>query len=300
MPLPNWDQLFEESDERNKPVGVAAAGGADPTVLEALSIAQHRGWVKPIVTGDAVSIHAIAQEHSITLDGFEILESESPAQTAVQTIHDKQAQLLMKGQIPTPELMKAVLDKEQGLRTGRVIAQMVLMEIPRDNRVFLMTDTGITIAPTLDQKADLLMHSIETAECLGESIPKIAIMAATEKVNEALPDTLDAEALVNRATSGEFGQCAVEGPLSFDLAYADVAGDRKRIAGQVVGQADAMLFPDLTSANLTVKAIMYTADCRFGGVLCGTTAPVVFMSRADDVQTRLRSLSFALKMLDHD
>ena len=122
-------------------------------------------------------------------------------------------------------------------------------------------------------------------------------MAATEKASEAMPDTLDAAELARRKAAGDFPGCLVQGPLSFDLAYAADAGEKKRIAGSVVGAADAMLFPDLLSANLTVKAIMYTADCRFGGVFCGTACPVVFMSRADTTATRLNSLALTLRML---
>ena len=122
-------------------------------------------------------------------------------------------------------------------------------------------------------------------------------MAATEKATAAMPDTLDAAELARRNAAGEFPGCVVEGPLSFDLAYAAEAGEKKRIDGCVVGAADAMLFPDLLSANLTVKAIMYTADCRFGGVLCGTACPVVFMSRADTTATRLNSLALMFRTL---
>lgn len=294
MSLKNFAQLFAAADELTHPIGVAAAGGADVTVLQALRQAANRGWVKPIVTGNQSEIEEAAKIAEVDLSGFEIIHSEEPAVAAVRTIHDKQAAMLMKGQIPTPALMKAVLNSETGLRTGRAICQMVLMEIPRDERVFLMTDTGITIQPTREQKADLVMHAIEAAECLGERHPKVALMAATEKVNEAMPDTLDAEAIVQQAVNGTFGDCSVQGPLSFDLAYAKDAGDKKKIAGEAVGATDAMVFPDLLSANLTVKGIMYTADCLFGGVLCGTTAPVVFMSRADTTETRLRSLAFAL------
>ncbi len=122
-------------------------------------------------------------------------------------------------------------------------------------------------------------------------------MAATESVNLTMPETVDAAELQKRSERGDIDGCTVQGPLSFDLAYAAGAARKKRIAGAVVGAADVLLFPDLLSANLTVKAIMYTADCRFGGILCGTTAPVVFMSRADTTETRLNSLALALRVL---
>lgn len=296
--LPAFEELYQWADQQSGPVGLAAAGGADLTVLEALSKATARGWVRPIVCGDESQIRELAAKSQIDLSLFTIINSENPAQAAVEQIHSGAAQVLMKGQVATPDLMKAVLNREAGLRTGRVVCQMVLMEISRDNKTFLMTDTGITVSPNLEQKRDLLNHLVETARSLDCSCPKIAIMSATEKVTPALPDTLDAQSLAEEAASSKiFGTCEVEGPLSFDLAYARTAGKRKQIDSQVIGQADGMLFPDLLSANLTVKAMMYAADSRFGGILCGTSAPVVFMSRADDVATRLNSLAYTLKIL---
>ena len=297
--LPTFEELYQSADELSQPVGVAVAGGDDPTVLEALAEAASRGWVKPVVCGKQARILELADKLPIDLAAFTVIDSETPAITAVQQIHASHAELLMKGQVATPDLMKSVLNKETGLRTGRIICQMVLMEIPKDDRSFLMTDTGITVSPTLEQKRDLLNHLIETAVSLGCKFPKIAIMSATEKVNPALPDTLDAETLTKEGANGAYGKSVVEGPLSFDLAYAQTAGSRKQIDSQVIGQTDGMLFPDLLSANLTVKAIMYAADSRFGGMLCGTSAPVVFMSRADDVTTRLNSLAYTLKILQN-
>jgi phosphotransacetylase len=206
--------------------------------------------------------------------------------------------MLMKGRIATPDLLRAVLDPERGLRTGRVICQVVLMEIPRDSRRFLLADTGITVRPKLEQKAEILASTIAVAQALGADHPKVALMAATESMNAAMPETLDAAELQTRGGAGEFPDALVQGPLSFDIAYAADAAEKKRLSGTVVGAADAMIFPDLLSANLTVKAIMYTADCRYGGVLRGTSVPVVFMSRADSVATRLNSLALSLRILE--
>ena len=178
--LPTFDELYQWADQQSEAVGVAVAGGADPTVLEALSEAASRGWVKPIVCGDEVRIRESAAELGIDLSSFVVIHSDSPAQSAVEQIHAGAARLLMKGQVATPDLMKAVFNREAGLRTGRIVCQMVLMEIPRDQKMFLLTDTGITVAPDLDQKRDLLNHLIETAHSLGCDVPKIAVMSATE------------------------------------------------------------------------------------------------------------------------
>lgn len=301
MSLIGFDELYQFADALPSPVAVVAAGGADPTVLQALSLAQRRGWVAPVLTGIAAEIEQLATDLQIDTTGFRIIDTDDPAGTAVAEIKAGRAQSLMKGQIATPALMKAVLSRETGLRTNRCICQVVLMEIPRDQRRFLLSDTGITIQPTLDQKGDILKSLVDVASVLREpetsELPRVAVMSATEKASESMPDTLDAAELTRRGASGQFSGCLVQGPLSFDLAYAVDAGEKKKIEGGVVGAADAMLFPDLLSANLTVKAIMYTANCRFGGVLCGTSSPVVFMSRADTTTTRLNSLALTLRML---
>lgn len=301
MSLLGFVSLYQLADQLSAPLPVVAAGGVDPTVLEALSIAQRRGWVKPILTGSVPEMQALAHDLDIELDGFELIDSAEPAQAAVAEVKAGRAKLLMKGQIATPDLMKAVLAREIGLRTDRCICQVVLMEIPRDSRRFLLSDTGITIQPTLSQKADILRSMVDVATALKDGVsaelPRVGVMSATEKVTDSMPDTLDAAELSRLNQSGELPGCIVQGPLSFDLAYASDAGEKKRISGSVVGSADAMLFPNLLAANLTVKAMMYTADCRFGGVLCGAACPVVFMSRADSTETRLNSLALTLRML---
>jgi phosphate butyryltransferase len=298
MPLPSFEQLFAEADARGAQVPVAVAGGADRTVLEALRSACDRGWVAPLLADRAAEVQHAAAACGVALDGFSLLDTDDPATAAAAAVRDGRARLLMKGQIATPALMAAVLDPAAELRTGRVICQVVLMEVCPDRRRFLLADTGITIRPRLEQKADILRSAVAVARALGADEPRVALLAATESVTEKMPDTLDAAELEQRGARGEFPGCVVQGPLSFDLAYAADAADRKRVAGSVPGAADVLLFPDLLSANLTVKAIMYTADCRFGGVLCGAACPVVFMSRADSTATRLHSLAFALKLLD--
>ena len=300
MSLVGFDRLCKDADARKPRATVAVAGGDDPTVLQALREATDRGWIAPLVVGPEKEVRDAARSARVNLHGFTFhgADGDSVALAAVAHVREGRAALLMKGRISTPLLMRAVLDPAVGLRTARVICQVVFMEITRDRRRFLLADTGISVRPSLDQKADILRSAVEVAQALGADRPRVAIMAATETLNPAMPETLDAVELAARNAAGNLGGCVVQGPLSFDLAYAADAADRKRVSGEVVGAADVMVFPDLVSANLTVKAIMYTADCRFGGVLRGTSAPVVFMSRADTTATRLQSLALALRVLD--
>jgi phosphotransacetylase len=300
MPLETFEQLFQQADARLAPVAVAAAGGDDPSVLAALGQARDRGWVVPIVVGPEAAIRAEAEAAGVDLHGFTIVaaEVEAAGVAAVAEVRAGRARMLMKGQIPTPSLLRAILDSECGLRTGQVVCQVVLMEIPRDGRRFLMADTGICVDPPVEQRIQIIEHTTVMAHKLGAAKPRVALMAASEKVNAQMPETFEAAELQLRHERGEFADCVLQGPLSFDLAYAVEAAGKKRVKGKVVGAADVMIFPNLLSANLTVKAIMYAADSRFGGVLCGTSAPVVFMSRADTAATRLNSLALALTQID--
>jgi len=294
MSLAGFDQLYQQADARAERVPVAVVGGADRTVLEAVRLAADRGWITPLVFGRAADIERIAGNHGIALDGLRIVDTLEPAATAVAQVRSGQAGMLMKGQVSTPALMRAVLDVDSRLRTSRVICQVVLMEILRDDRRFVLADTGICIQPSLEQKLDILRSAVDVAQRLGVAQPRVAALAASESVTESMPETLDAVELQRRSQACELLGCTVQGPLSFDLAYAVDAAEKKQVAGPVTGAADVLLFPNLVSANLTVKAIMYTADCRYGGMLCGAACPVVFMSRADSTATRLNSLALAI------
>lgn len=294
MALPGFEELHRRATTAARRVGVAAAGGADGTVLQALSRAAWQGWIRPLVSGDPGAIEATARDEGIDLEGFEIIPGDDAAVAAVEAVSSGRASLLMKGQIDTPALVRALLDPRHGLRRGRTICQVVLMEIVDQQRRFLLADTGVTIQPTLEQKVQIVRNTVAVAQALGVAEPRVALVAATEKLNPAMPETVEITELSQRGVAGEFDPARVQGPLSFDLAYASDAGDKKRIGGEVVGAADALVFPNLLSANLTVKGIMYTAQCRFGGVLAGAGCPVVFMSRADTTETRLNSLAMAL------
>jgi phosphotransacetylase len=300
MPLDGFHRLFHDADQRMPRASIAVAGAADPTVLEAMRIACDCGWVRPILVGPTSQICAVAEIHEIDLAELSIWHADfnEVAAKAVALVRGGSASALVKGQISTPDLMTAVLHRETGLRTGRVVCQIVLMEIPRDRRKFLLADTGICVAPGVDERIDIMRSAIELARALWVERPRVALLAATETLSPAMPESVEAAEISRRGRAGEFGDCIVEGPLSFDLAYSSAAAARKQIGAEVAGAADIMIFPNLLSANLTVKAIMYTADCRFGGVLRGTSAPVVFMSRADDTQTRLNSLALALRIFD--
>src|SRR5262245_53587255 len=244
MPLCSFDALYQEADARRTPVAVAVAGGADRTVLEAVRSAQDRRWITARVCGGEDEIRRVAHGCGVDISGFAIISAEDAAVAAVAEVRAGRAQLVMKGRIATPALMRAMLDPERGLRTERVICQIVLMELRATRRRFLLADTGICIQPTVEQKLDILRSTLAVARSLGADRPRVAVMAATESVTPAMPETVEAAELQRRAEAGEFGDCSVQGPLSFDLAMEHAAADKKGISGDVAGAADILLFPN--------------------------------------------------------
>jgi phosphotransacetylase len=244
--------------------------------------------------GVEAEVRRVAHDCGVALDGFTLVDAAEVAGATVTLVRRGPARLLMKGQISTPALLRAMLDPATGLRTDRVICQVVLMELVHTDRRFLLSDTGICIQPTLAHKSDILHSAVDLARALGATCPRVAILAATETVTPSMPETLDAAELERRQRAGELSGCVVRGPLSFDMAFDVDSAVKKQGHDPAFGVADVLLFPSLLAANLTVKAIMYTAACRFGGVLCGAACPVVFMSRSDTTATRLNSLALAL------
>ena len=200
MPIDGFKRLYHDADQRPQPVAVAVAGGDDPTVLEAMRIACDSGWVRPILVGPEPRIRELADLAEIDLADFTIrhAEADAVAAVAVAVVKSGEARALMKGQIATPALMKAVLHHDTGLRTGRVVCQVVLMELPRDRRRFLLADTGISVQPSLDERIDILRSAVEVADALWEPNPKVALMAATETIKPAMPETVEAAEIVRR------------------------------------------------------------------------------------------------------
>jgi phosphotransacetylase len=228
MPLVSFEALFRAADSRRPMTPVAAAGAADATVLQALRIACDRGWVAPQVVGVEAEVRRVARDCGVGLGGFTLVDAAEAAGAAVTLVRRGQARLLMKGQVSTPALLKAVLDPATGLRTDRVVCQVVLMELAHTDRRFLLADTGICIQPTLAQKGDILHSAVALAHALGAPCPRVASLAATETITPSMPETLDAAELERRQRAGELSGCVVRGPLSFDLAFDVEAAVKKQ------------------------------------------------------------------------
>jgi phosphate butyryltransferase len=212
------------------------------------------------------------------------------APSAVRAVRDGRMQVLMKGSVDTRAFMRAVLDRDEGLRSGRLISHIAVAEV--GGRLILITDGGICLRPTLEDKIDILENAVPVARLLGMDPARVAVLAAVEEVDPRMPETLDAQKLAAMEIPG----LVIRGPLAVDAAVSGKAARAKGLSGPVVGRADVLLVPSVLAGNIFAKGIMYFADCRFGGVVAGTSHPVCFLSRAGTADTRLNTMALGVLM----
>ncbi|HEY3364624.1 MAG TPA: bifunctional enoyl-CoA hydratase/phosphate acetyltransferase [Symbiobacteriaceae bacterium] len=219
---------------------------------------------------------------------------EAAAADAVAAIRSGEAQLLMKGLLQTATIMKAVLNRETGLRTGRALSHACAFEIPDWEKLVFVTDVALNVAPDAARKADIIRNQVIMAQALGVARPKVAALAAVETVNPDMPATLDARLLQEMAERGELGDCDVQGPLALDLAVSAESGRTKGVTGPVVGDADILLVPDIEAGNMLYKGLVYFAKARPAGIIMGARCPIVLLSRADSADAKLMSIALAV------
>ncbi len=253
------------------------------TFADIVSAAASKGPRKLAVAGEPNEelAQAIAQAQQAKVAEAVIFDDATSAAVAVR---DGECDVLMKGSVDTKSFMRAVLAKENDLRTGNLISHVLVVEAM--GRIMLLTDAGINISPTLEEKAEIIRNTIPLANALGIDEPKVAVLAAVEKINPAMPETLDADALSKMDIPG----CIVAGPFGLDNAISAEAAETKGIDNPVAGHADILLAPDVTSGNLLAKSIMYFSNCPTGGVVAGTRRPVTFSSRSDTAETKFHTI----------
>ncbi|MBN9401367.1 MAG: bifunctional enoyl-CoA hydratase/phosphate acetyltransferase, partial [Burkholderiales bacterium] len=224
--------------------------------------------------------------------------SHAAADLAVALARTGEVEALMKGSLHTDELMGAVV-RADGLRTKRRVSHCYLMQTPQYPRPFIITDAAINIAPTLEQKADIIRNAIDLAHAIGVERPRVAILAAVETVSASMPATLDAAALCKMADRGQIGGGQLDGPLAFDNAVSQAAAHIKGIRSDVAGRADILVAPDLESGNMLAKQLMYLGDAASAGIVLGARVPIILTSRADTYESRIASCALALLLAHH-
>lgn len=283
------------------PVPTAVAHPCEATALSGAIEAATLGLIVPLLVGPAQRIKETAAAAGIDLDGHEIVDvshSNASAAKAVELIREGRAEILMKGSLHTDELMAAVVSREGGLRTGRRISHVFVMDVPTYHKVLIVTDGAINIAPTLEDKVDICQNAIDLAISLGLEKPKVAILAAVETVTSKMPATLDAAALCKMAERGQIKGGILDGPLAFDNAISKEAARTKGIKSTVAGDPDILLAPDLEAGNILAKQLSFLANADSAGMVLGARVPIILTSRADSVRSRIASCAVA-KLVAH-
>lgn len=283
------------------PKTVAVAAAEDDLVLRAVREAYDLGVAKPVLFGRKKEIRNIAAESDIDVSPFEIRDAETPqaaARQAVACVRSGEADILMKGLLQTAELLHEVLHKERGLRTGQVLSHVSILRDPDYDRVVLLTDPAMIIAPDLKMKIWLIENSVQVAHGVGIKNPKVAVVTAVEVVNPSMPATTDAALLTIMNKRGQIKGCVVDGPMALDLAISPQAVQHKHFNSQVAGKADILLFPNIEAANSVLKTLVHIGGFLFGGIVVGATCPLVITSRSDSADSKLYSLVCAAAMSD--
>ncbi len=292
--IKNFDQLLE-SAAAQKTMRLAVAAAQDPEVLGAVAKATEMGLIVPILVGDRQKIVELCASEQIECGAFEIIDEkdlEASAQISVQLVRDGKADFLMKGLIDTSILLKAVLNRDYGLRTENQLSHVMLYDLPTYHKLLFLTDGGMNIEPTLAEKATIIRNALSAAYALGMDTVKVACLAAKEKVNDKMPATVDARALEIMCREGAFGDKAiVEGPLAFDLAVSREAADIKGFKSEIAGDVDVLLVPNIEVGNGIGKALTYLANAESAGIIMGAKVPVVLVSRADTAEVKLYSIA---------
>jgi len=297
----NLEELVDQAGKLG-PAKMAVIEAHDPDVLQSLSQAEPLGLVSPILVGDPAKIEDAARKVGYKLRPESLVAAsgqDASLRLAIDLVREGKADLLMKGKVTTSTLIRGVLDKERGLRSGGLLSQVIVFETPRIPRLMIMTDAAINIAPTLENKADICRNAIEVAHALGVAEPKVVLLAALEFVNPAMPATVDAAALAQMNRRGQISGAYLEGPLALDVPLSRFAAECKSIQSPVVEAADVFIAPDIEAANILYRAITYFAGGKSGGIVVGARVPLVLLSRAESPETKVHSISLALLVMHH-
>lgn len=290
--MSKFDNLMKLA-KNTKPKKIAVAAAQDEDVLKALKAAMEENICLPILIGNKEKIIEISQEINLDLNGIEIMETKDEAEAArkaVSMVSSGQADIVMKGLLDTSLILKAVLDKEIGLRTGNILSHAAVFETDKYHKLFIITDAAMNIAPSALEKKQIIENTLPLCRALNIENPKVAVICAKEKVTDKMQATLDAQILVDMYKEGQIKGCIVEGPFGLDNAISKEAAATKGVKGQVAGDADILLMPNIEAGNVMYKTLTYLADSKNAGIILGAKAPIVLTSRADSDEAKLYSI----------
>lgn len=296
----NFEDLMKRAKERS-PKRVAVAQAGDEDVLLSIKMALEEGVISPILVGDKEEIEKISRDIGLDLSSIEIIDEKDKVlatRKATELVSSGKASILMKGLIDTSIIMKQVLDKEIGLRTDKLISHVAIFDVKSYHKIFAVTDAAMNIAPNLEQKKKILENTVELFASLDIKNPKVAVIAAKEKVSPKMEATVHAKELADMNKNGEIKNCIVDGPFALDNAVSKDSAKIKGIDSPVAGDADILLMPDIEAGNVLYKALTFLAGAKSAGIIIGASAPIILTSRADDEEAKLHSIVLATLMVD--
>ncbi len=291
--IKDFKDLIEKAKMLDK-FTVCVAGAEDEEVLRAIKLAMDLGFIKPILVGNKDKIKDLAK--MLDLKDYEIVHAISPEESAleaVKIVSSGRASVLMKGYVNTSIYLRAVLNKEFGLRTGRLLSLLAAYEIPQYHKLLYCTDSGVNPNPNLDQKKDILTNSLLALEGFGLSMPKVAALTGNEMVDPKIQSTVDADVLVKMVEKGEIKECIIEGPIAFDVAFDKEAAIHKGIDSKVSADVDLLLFPNMETGNALGKSWLLWNKAKWAGIILGASSPVVLGSRSDTAEIKVNSIALA-------
>ena len=287
------NEIIKKQESKKK---LVLAVAHDHHALDAVYRAAQKQIVDVALVGVEKEIYALAEKYNYDLSGFQIIDEANKnkaVEISVKMVHDKEADILMKGNVGTGPLLKGVLNKEWGLRSGELLSHHALFEAGAYHKLISMTDAAMNIAPDLKGKVSILRNSAGFLNKLGMENPKVAVLGAVETVNDSMPATLDAAILAKMNDRGQINGCIVDGPFAFDNAVSKESAKHKGIISEVAGDADLLLLPDIEAGNVLYKSFVFFAKAKVAAVILGATAPIVLTSRSDTEESKLNSILLA-------
>jgi phosphate acetyltransferase len=279
------------------PLPTAVVHPCDKSSLGGAIESAYMGLIAPILVGPRERIEAVAKENGIVISDFPIVDapySQAAAAAAVQLVREGKAEALMKGSLHTDELMGAVVKRDSGMRTGRRVSHCFVMDVPGHEDALIISDAAVNIAPTLEEKRDIVQNAIDLAHALMAKEVRVAILSATESINPKVPSTVEAAALCKMVDRHQITGAVVDGPLALDNAIDPEAAKIKQIDSPVAGRANVLIVPDMEAGNMLAKSLSFLAGADAAGIVLGARVPIILTSRADSAMTRHASCAVAV------
>lgn len=292
--LHNFKELVEKAKTLGK-VTISVAVAQDEEVLVAIKAAEDAGLVRAILVGDAEAIKPLVAKVGLSAETQIIheMDIDKAALEAVKKVSSGEAQIYMKGLLNSSNFLRAGLNAEYGLRSGKILSHFVALEIPGEKKLVYKTDGGMNIAPNLEEKKGILINAIEGLKNMGIENPNVAVLAANEQVNPKMQATVDAKGLVDLAAAGELPGCVIEGPIAMDVAASAEAAKHKGIPSKIAGDVDIYLVPTIEAGNIFGKIMVHFVKAKNAGVILGATHPMVMVSRSDTPESKFNSIALA-------